>query len=123
MRIRFAATVSILALGLATTAFAQPQYSDDYSNDSDGFAPSKVETAKPLHYAHRTAVQYSDDYTNDSDGFAPAKVGTTPKVDRMATASIKPLPDCHSMIHGKQTVHTQGGDSGATRPTACRETH
>ncbi len=121
MRFSFAAA-SILALGLASSAFAQTQYSNDYTNDSDGFAPVKVAPAKPIHYTQHAAPQYSNDYTNDSDGFAPVRMAP-PAVDKMATASIKPLPDCHSMIHGKQTVHTQGGDSGTTRPTACRETH
>lgn len=118
MRFKFAAAASILALGLAGTAFAQPQYSNDYSNDSDGFAPVQVAPPKPIHYTHRKAPEYSSDYTNDSDGFAP--VHMSPPVDKTTTASIKPLPDCDYMKTNSK-VHTAGGDSGASHTDACRD--
>ncbi|KRB57119.1 hypothetical protein ASE04_28525 [Rhizobium sp. Root708] len=117
MHIRFAAAAGILALGLAGTAFAQPQYSNDYSNDSDGFAPVQVAPSKPMHYAQHKAPEYSNDYTNDSDGFAPVRM--SPSVDKMSTGSIKPLPDCPSAQTGR--VHTAGGDGGASHSDACRD--
>ena len=124
MRIKFVAAVSLFAISMATTAFAQPHYSDDYTNDSDGFAPAKMAPAPIVHYkTPHKAPEYSSDYTNDSDGFAPTHVATAPAVDRNATASIKPLPDCQSMVHSKSTIHTQGGDSGASRTDACHATH
>jgi hypothetical protein len=118
MRIRFAAAAAVLALGLAGTALAQPQYSSDYSNAGDGFAPTKMAPPKPAHYTHHKAPEYSDDYTSDSDGFAP--VHMAPRVDKMSTASIKPLPDC-SYMSRTAGVHTQGGDSGASHTDACRD--
>ncbi|MFS8144364.1 hypothetical protein [Rhizobium sp. BR 249] len=120
MRIKFALAASLFAVSLAGAAFAQPTYSDDYTNDSDGFAPSPVAKPAPVHYSNRKAPAYSSDYTNDSDGFAPTAV--TPVVDKAATASIKPLPPCHSMI-GPSGSHTKGADSGASRTEACRATH
>jgi len=45
-----------------------------------------------------------------------------PAVDKTATASITPLPPCHSMI-GPKGSHTKGADSGASRTEACRATH
>ena len=89
MRIKFALAASLFAVSLAGAAFAQPTYSDDYTNDSDGFAPSAM---------------------------------ATPAVDKTATASIAPLPPCHSMI-GPKGSHTKGADSGASRTEACRATH
>lgn len=118
MRIRFAAAAAILAFGMVGTAFAQPQYSNDYSNDSDGFSPVKTAPPKAVHYAQHKASEYSNDYNNDSDGFAPVHVAA--KVDRMATASIKPLPDCSYMLKSSK-VHTQGGDGGASHTDACRD--
>ncbi|MDP9808894.1 hypothetical protein J2W42_001741 [Rhizobium tibeticum] len=118
MRFKFAAAASILALGLASAAFAQPQYSNDYTNDSDGFSPVQMAPKKPVHYANRKAPQYSSDYTNDSDGFAPARMSSP--VDRTTTASIKPLPDCDYMKTNSK-VHTAGGDSGASHSDACRD--
>lgn len=118
MRFRFVAAASILALGLAGTAFAQPQYSSDYSNDSDGFAPVKVAPPKPVHYVHRKAPEYSSDYTNDSDGFAPVRM--SPPVDKTTTASIKSLPDCDYMKTNSK-VKTAGGDGGASHTDACRD--
>ncbi|MDM9623482.1 hypothetical protein A6U87_15060 [Rhizobium sp. AC44/96] len=118
MRIQFAAA-ALLALGMAGTAFAQTaQYSSDYSNDSDGFAPVKVAPPKAIHYTQHKAPEYSSDYTNDSDGFAPVRV--SPGVDKMTTASIKPLPNCD--YTSKKGVHTFGGDSGASHTDACRDT-
>jgi hypothetical protein len=91
MRIQFATAAAILAIGLAGTAFAQPQYSSDYSNDSDGFAPAHMAATKPIH-----------------------------GVDKMTTGSIRPLPDCaDSAKHGM--VNTRGGDSGASHTDACRD--
>ena len=118
MRFRFAAATSLLVLGLAGAAFAQTQYSNDYSNDSDGFAPVQTTAKKPVHYVNRKAPEYSDDYTNDSDGFAPTHM--SPNVDRTTTASIKPLPDCDYMKTNSK-VHTAGGDSGASHSDACRD--
>lgn len=120
MRIKFALAASLFAVSLAGAAFAQPTYSDDYTNDSDGFAPSPVAKPAPVHYSNRKAPAYSSDYTNDSDGFAPTAV--TPVVDKTATASIKALPPCHSMI-GPSGSHTKGADSGASRTEACRAMH
>ncbi|OWV96053.1 hypothetical protein [Rhizobium sp. R693] len=118
MRFKFAAAASILALGLASAAFAQSQYSNDYSNDSDGFAPVQMTPKKPVHYVNRKAPEYSDDYTNDSDGFAPTR--TSSSVDKMTTASVKPLADCDYMKTNSR-VHTAGGDSGASHSDACRD--
>lgn len=42
MRIKFALAASLFAVSLAGAAFAQPTYSSDYTNDSDGFAPSAM---------------------------------------------------------------------------------
>jgi hypothetical protein len=118
MRIQFAAAAAVIALGMAGAAVAQPMYSNDYTNDSDGFAPVKVAPPKPVHYAAHKAPEYSDDYTNDSDGFAPVRV--SPPVDKMATASIKPLPPCSDSPKG-HGLHTAGGDSGASHTDACRD--
>lgn len=124
MRIKLAATASLFAISMATGAFAQPLYSNDYTNNSDGFAPSRTAPAPVMHYkATHKAPTYSSDYTNDSDGFAPSHVAAAPAVDRNATGSIRPLPDCQSMVHSRSTIHTQGGDSGASRTDACRATH
>ncbi|MFS2179138.1 hypothetical protein ACCC98_24850 [Rhizobium pisi] len=121
MRIKFALAASLFAVSLAGAAFAQSTYSDDYTNDSDGFAPSPMSKPAPVHYSNRKAPAYSSDYTNDSDGFAPSRM-SGPAVDKMATASIKPLPPCHSMI-GPSGSHTKGADSGASRTDACRAMH
>ncbi|EJC72554.1 hypothetical protein Rleg10DRAFT_0976 [Rhizobium leguminosarum bv. trifolii WSM2012] len=121
MRIKFALAASLFAVSLAGAAFAQPGYSDDYTNDSDGFSPSPVSKPGPVHYSNRKAAAYSSDYTNDSDGFAPSAMAA-PAVDKTATASIAPLPPCHSMI-GPKGSHTKGADSGASRTEACRATH
>ncbi|ARM88566.1 hypothetical protein RHEC894_CH02270 [Rhizobium sp. CIAT894] len=121
MRIKFALAASLFAVSLAGAAFAQPGYSDDYTNDSDGFSPSPVAKPAPVHYSNRKAPAYSSDYTNDSDGFAPSAMAA-PAVDKTATASIAPLPPCHSMI-GPKGSHTKGADSGASRTEACRATH
>ncbi|WP_160004031.1 hypothetical protein [Rhizobium sp. 18055] len=121
MRIQLSAAIAVLALGMAGSALAQPLYSDDYTNDSDGFAPVKVAPAKPVHYAAHKAPEYSNDYTNDSDGFAPVRVSqAAPKVDRMATASIRKLPACDDSPIG-HGLHTMGGDSGASHTDACRD--
>ncbi|AGS22014.1 hypothetical protein [Rhizobium etli] len=122
MRIKFALAASLFAVSLAGAAFAQPTYSDDYTNDSDGFAPSKMAPPAAVHYSNNhKAPAYSSDYTNDSDGFAPTAMAG-PAVDKTATASIKPLPPCHSMV-GPRGSHTKGADSGASRSEACRATH
>jgi hypothetical protein len=122
MRIQFAAAAAVLALGMASAALAQPMYSDDYTNDSDGFAPSRVAPPKPMHYVNHKAPAYSDDYTNDSDGFAPVRMAPpSPKVDRMTTASIRKLPACDDSPKG-HGLHTMGGDSGASHTDACRDT-
>jgi hypothetical protein len=118
MRFKLAAATSILAFGLASAAFAQQQYSNDYSNDSDGFAPVQMAPKKPVHFVNRKAPEYSSDYNNDSDGFAPTRM--SPSVDKMTTASIKPLPDCDYMKTNSR-VHTAGGDSGASHTDACRD--
>ncbi len=47
MRIKFALAASLFAVSLAGAAFAQPTYSDDYTNDSDGFAPSPTSKLSP----------------------------------------------------------------------------
>ena len=121
MRIKFALAASLFAVSLAGAAFAQPTYSSDYTNDSDGFAPSPMSKPAPVHYRSHKAPAYSSDYTNDSDGFAPSAMAA-PVVDKTATASINPLPPCHSMI-GPKGSHTKGADSGASRTEACRATH
>ncbi|MGV4795717.1 hypothetical protein [Rhizobium sp. F40D2] len=121
MRIKFALAASLFAVSLAGAAFAQPTYSDDYTNDSDGFAPSPMSKPAPVHYTSHKAPAYSSDYTNDSDGFAPSAMAA-PAVDKTATASITPLPPCHSMI-GPKGSHSKGADSGASRTEACRATH
>src|SRR3954465_10776526 len=124
MRIKFAAAVSLFAISMATTAFAQPLYSDDYTNDSDGFAPSKTAPAPVVHYktTHK-APEYSSDYTNDSDGFSSTHLATAPVVDGNATASMNARADCQSMVPSKSAMHTQGGDSGASRTDAYHATH
>lgn len=120
MHIRFAAAAAVLVLGMTGSALAQPGYSDDYTNDSDGFAPSKIAPAKPMHYVAHKAPQYSDDYTNDSDGFAPVRMSSG-SVDKMTTASVKRLPACDDSPKG-HGLHTMGGDSGASHTDACRDT-
>ena len=123
MRMKFAVAATLFAVSMASAAFAQPKYMDDYSNDGDGLYPTPVAPAKPVHYpTHVTPPAYSSDYTNDSDGFAPAAMAKPAKVDNTATASIKPLPDCHSMI-GPKGSHQKGADSGASRTEACRAMH
>jgi hypothetical protein len=118
MRIQFVAAAAVLTLCLSGAAFAQPVYSNDYNNDSDGFAPVKVAPSKPVRYTQHKAPEYSNDYTTDSDGFAPVRVA--PSVDKMATASIKPLPPCADSPKG-HGLHTAGGDSGASHTDACRD--
>jgi hypothetical protein len=121
MRIQLSAAIAVLALGLAGSAVAQPMYSNDYNNDSDGFAPVQVAPPKPMHYVNHKAPEYSNDYTNDSDGFAPVRVSqAAPKVDRMTTASIRKLPDCTDSPKG-HGLHTMGGDGGASHTDACRD--
>ena len=123
MRMKFAVAAALFAASMASTAFAQPKYADDYSNDSDGLYQTPVAPSKPVHYpTHVTPPAYSSDYTNDSDGFAPTAMAKPAKVDTAATGSIKPLPDCHSMV-GPKGSRQKGADSGATRTEACRETH
>ncbi|KQV81573.1 hypothetical protein [Rhizobium sp. Root1220] len=119
MRMRFLAAVSVFALGLAGAASAQTQYSNDYSNDSDGFAPVQMSPHKPLHYANRKAPEYSSDYTNDSDGFAPTHMSSS--VDKMTTASIRPLPACDAAGPANSKIRTRGGDGGASHTDACRD--
>lgn len=122
MRIKFAVAATLFAVSMASAAFAAPKYMDDYSNSGDGLYPTPVAPAKPVHYpAHATPPAYSSDYTNDSDGFAPVAMGK-PQVDNTATASIKPLPDCHSMV-GPKGSRQKGADSGASRTEACRAMH
>lgn len=122
MRMKFAAA-ALFAVSMASAAFAQPKFMDDYSNNGDGLYQTPVAPAKPIHYPTRVAPPaYSSDYTNDSDGFAPAAMSKPAKVDNTATASIKPLPDCHSMI-GPKGSRQKGADSGASRTEACRAMH
>ncbi|MGM4909767.1 hypothetical protein [Rhizobium sp. 768_B6_N1_8] len=123
MRMKFAVAATLFAVSMASAAFAQPKFMDDYSNDGDGLYQTPVAPAKPVHYPTRVAPPaYSSDYTNDSDGFAPAAMSKPAKVDNTATASIKPLPDCHSMI-GPKGSRQKGADSGASRTEACRAMH
>ena len=123
MRMKFAAAATLFAVSMASAAFAQPKFMDDYSNNGDGLYQTPVAPAKPIHYpTHVAPPAYSSDYTNDSDGFAPAAMSKPAKVDNTATASIKPLPDCHSMI-GPKGSHQKGADSGASRTEACRAMH
>ncbi len=123
MRMKFAAAAALFAVSMASAAFAQPKFMDDYSNNGDGLYQTPVAPAKPIHYPTRVAPPaYSSDYTNDSDGFAPAAMSKPAKVDNTATASIKPLPDCHSMI-GPKGSRQKGADSGASRTEACRAMH
>jgi hypothetical protein len=124
MRMKIAAAATLFAVSLAGAAFAQPAYDDQYSNNGDGLYQTPVAPAKPVHYpTHATPPAYSSDYTNDSDGFAPtAMAKPAPKVDNTATASIKPLPNCHSMV-GPKGSRQKGADSGASRTEACREMH
>jgi hypothetical protein len=123
MRMKIAAAATLFAVSLASAAFAQTKYNDDYSNDGDGLYQTPVAPAKPMHYpTHAAAPAYSSDYTNDSDGFSPTAMTKPAKVDNTTTASIKPLPDCHSMV-GPKGSHQKGADSGASRTEACRAMH
>jgi len=123
MRMKFAVAATLFAVSMASAAFAQPKFMDDYSNNGDGLYQTPVAPAKPIHYpTHVAPPAYSSDYTNDSDGFAPAAMAKPAKVDNTTTASIKPLPDCHSMV-GPKGSHQKGADSGASRTEACRAMH
>jgi hypothetical protein len=119
MSIKIIAAATLFAVSLATAAFAQPIYSDDYN--SEGIEPAHAPAKTVLHYSNRKAPEYSDDYNDE--GIEPVHAPTSKNIDVTKTASIKSLPDCHGMVgeHGK--VHTRGGDSGASRMDACRATH
>ncbi|MGO8134426.1 hypothetical protein ACC730_38670, partial [Rhizobium ruizarguesonis] len=58
-KIIFALAASLFAVSIAGDAFAQPTYSDDYTNDSDGLAPSPTSKPAPVHYSSRKASAYS----------------------------------------------------------------
>ncbi|MBY3320817.1 hypothetical protein [Rhizobium laguerreae] len=92
---------SLLAIGMASSAFAQ-------SNPS------------PIGPTNGGSGTYSSDYTNDDNGIRPVPVSP---VDPTTTQSIgRPQTmECPGMPRQMSGVDTRGGQSGASISEACRE--
>ncbi|WP_337270988.1 hypothetical protein [Oryzifoliimicrobium ureilyticus] len=122
MRAAPLALTFIAAALFSGAAYAQPGYSDESIADSNDTVPQKVEPMKHVTYKNSRQMEYSDESIADSNDTVPVRIERQ-KVDKMATASTRALPDCQSMLYKRDTIHTAGGDSGASETDACRATH
>ncbi len=98
---------SILAAGLATSAFAQ--------SNPDPIGPTNGGSTTP------SSGSFSSDYTSADNGTHPI---TAAPVDPMTTQGIATQPrtlDCPGMAQQRAGVDTRGGESGASISDACRE--
>ncbi|MBP2446171.1 hypothetical protein [Rhizobium leguminosarum] len=97
---------SLLAIGMASSAFAQ--------SNPDPIGPTNGGSTDP------SSGSYSSDYTNSDNGMHPVR---TAPVDPMTTQSIgRPQSmECSGMPQQMSGVDTRGGQSGASISDACRE--
>lgn len=97
---------SLLAIGLASSAFAQ--------SNPDTIGPTNGGSTDP------GSGNYSSDYTNDDNGIHP--VPASP-LDPTTTQSIGggQAIECPGMPQQNTGVDTRGGESGASISEACRE--
>ncbi|MDM9629507.1 hypothetical protein QTL95_26845 [Rhizobium sp. S152] len=98
---------SILAAGLATSAFAQ--------SNPDPMGPTNGGSTSP------SSGSFSSTYTSSDNGTHPVAV---PPVDPMTTQGISTQPramDCPGMPQQHSGVDTRGGQGGASISDACRE--
>ncbi|ANM03939.1 hypothetical protein AMC78_CH01832 [Rhizobium phaseoli] len=97
---------SLLAIGMASSAFAQ--------SNPDPIGPTNGGSTHP------SSGNYSSDYTNSDNGIHPVQVAP---VDPTTTQSIgRPQSmECPGMPQQMSGVDTRGGQSGASISEACRE--
>lgn len=96
---------SLLAIGMASSAFAQ--------SNPDTIGPTNGGSTDP------SSGNFSSDYTNDSNGIHPVPGGA---VDPTTTQSIGGQAiDCPAMPQQNTGIDTRGGESGASISEACRE--
>lgn len=97
---------SLLAIGMASSAFAQ--------SNPDPIGPTNGGSTDP------SSGNYSSDYTNSDNGIHPVQVAP---VDPTTTQSIgqPQTMDCAGMSQQMSGVDTRGGQSGASISEACRE--
>ncbi|AHG45084.1 hypothetical protein RLEG12_18370 [Rhizobium leguminosarum bv. trifolii CB782] len=97
---------SLLAIGMASSAFAQ--------SNPDPIGPTNGGSTDP------SSGTYSSDYTNSDNGMYPVR---TAPVDPMTTQSIgqPQTMECPGMPQQRSGVDTRGGESGASISEACRE--
>ncbi|AIC26988.1 MULTISPECIES: hypothetical protein [Rhizobium] len=97
---------SLLAIGMASSAFAQ--------SNPDPIGPTNGGSTDP------SSGNYSSDYTNSDNGIRPVQVAP---VDPTTTQSIgRPQTmECPGMPQQNSGVDTRGGQSGASISEACRE--
>ncbi|ACI54739.1 hypothetical protein Rleg9DRAFT_1883 [Rhizobium leguminosarum bv. trifolii WSM597] len=97
---------SLLAIGMASSAFAQ--------SNPDPIGPTNGGSTDP------SSGSYSSDYTNSDNGMYPVRVAP---VDPMTTQSIgqPQTMECAGMPQQRSGVDTRGGESGASISEACRE--
>ncbi|MDF0697830.1 hypothetical protein PYR71_15215 [Rhizobium sp. MC63] len=97
---------SLLAIGMASSAFAQ--------SNPDPIGPTNGGSTDP------SSGNYSSDYTNSDNGMHPVQVAP---VDPTTTQSIgrTQTMECPGMPQQMSGVDTRGGESGASISEACRE--
>ncbi|ANM10277.1 MULTISPECIES: hypothetical protein [unclassified Rhizobium] len=97
---------SLLAIGMASSAFAQ--------SNPDTIGPTNGGSTDP------SSGNYSSDYTNSDNGMYPVQAAP---VDPTTTQSIgRPQTmECPGMPQQMSGVDTRGGQSGASISEACRE--
>ncbi|RFB95157.1 hypothetical protein B5K11_09310 [Rhizobium leguminosarum bv. trifolii] len=97
---------SLLAIGMASSAFAQ--------SNPDPIGPTNGGSTDP------SSSNYSSDYTNSDNGMYPVQAAP---VDPTTTQSIgRPQTmECPGMPQQMSGVDTRGGQSGASISEACRE--
>ncbi|MDR9774421.1 hypothetical protein RJJ65_17455 [Rhizobium hidalgonense] len=97
---------SLLAIGMASSAFAQ--------SNPDPIGQTNGGSTDP------SSGTYSSDYTNSDNGMYPVR---TAPVDPMTTQSIgqPQTMECPGMPQQRSGVDTRGGESGASISEACRE--
>ncbi|GAA3075038.1 hypothetical protein GCM10010520_22700 [Rhizobium viscosum] len=96
---------SLLAIGMASSAFAQ--------SNPDTIGPTNGGSTDP------GSGNYSSDYTNDDNGIHP--VPASP-LDPTTTQSIGGQAiECPGMPQQNTGIDTRGGESGASISDACRE--
>ncbi len=96
---------SLLAIGMASSAFAQSNH--------DAIGPTNGGSTDP------GSGNYSSDYASDSNGIHPIPAGP---VDPTTTQSIGGQAiECPGMPQQNTGVDTRGGESGASISEACRE--